>query len=354
MALFSMRVQVIKRSAGRSVVAAAAYRSGEKLHDDRQNIVHDYSRRKDVERTELMLPATVPSWVQGISREAFWNRVDANEKRKDAQTARELRLMLPRGLPYEDRIRLVRDYVTRCFVNPRGMCADVAWHNKIASDGQAQPHAHVMLTMRPLTANGFGLKSRHDFVPDPEGRTHPDGRPVMIESNSESWNSSEFYENTCRVEWERAANVALARVGSSERIDRRSLVERGLARLPEPALRLAFYLKELRGVMRERFGQFQAAKFYQDVEKRAKAAFVIADTPSGTATEGRTESVLHGSRRDETPVQRFTRFFGWIERQIERLAPPAPVREPTQPKGIETPERAPPRSFPTHGMDMER
>ena len=278
MALFSMRMQVIKRSAGRSLMGAVAYRSGERIYDQRQDMIHDYSRRGDVERAELMFPADAPEWTKGITREAFFNRVDIFEKRKDAQTARELRLMIPRELPPAERVAVVRDYVARCFVS-RGMVADIAWHNKVASDGQEQPHAHVLLTMRPLTVDGFGQKVRHDWVESPDGRRHPDGHPVMVESNAESWNSNTYYER-CREDWEKTANDALARIGSTERIDRRSLIERGLARLPEPALRLAFHLKELRGGMQSRWGQFQVARHYKEIERRSKGVFRMADTPA--------------------------------------------------------------------------
>jgi hypothetical protein len=142
------------------------------------------------------------------------------------------------------------------------------------------------------------------MVPDPSGRTHPDGRPVLVESNPDSWNSAAYYER-CREEWEKTANEALERAGSEERIDRRSYLERGLSRLPEPALRLAHHLKELRGVMQERFGQWQYARFYRGVEERAKEAF---------------------SQFEQTPfaveaAQRMERFFGWFDRQIDRLAP---------------------------------
>lgn len=324
MALFSMRIQQIKRSAGRSAVAAAAYRAGERLHDVRQDMVHDYSRRSGVERSEIMLPADAPAWVQGISREDLWNAVEAGEKRKDAQTARELRIMIPRELSPEARISVVRDYVARAFV-ARGMIADIAWHNKVASDGLDQPHAHVMLTMRSLTDSGWGKKSRHDWVPDPQGRTQPDGRPVMVESNADSWNSIAYYEQ-CRADWENIANDALARAGSDQRIDRRSLLERGLARMPEPALRLAWYMKDLYGVMRERFGQFQVARHYREVEKRAQAAFRKHD-PTG-----------HGTASVDARAT-FDRFFGWFDRQIERLAP---ARDAPDMPHHETPPRAPP------------
>jgi ATP-dependent exoDNAse (exonuclease V) alpha subunit len=301
MAIFSIRMQVIKRSGGRSSVAAAAYRSGEKLHDDRQGITHDYRNRGGVEHTEILLPENAPAWAQGIDRETLWNTVEAGEKRKDSQTARELRIMIPRELDPQQRIDVVRAFILKSFVS-HGMVADICWHNKIASDGQEQPHAHVMLTMRPLVAEGFGNKVRHDWVADPEGRTHPDGRPVMVVSNTQSWNCPDYYER-CREDWENTANTALARAGSAERIDRRSLLERGLSRLPEPALRLAFYLNDLRGVLKERFGQWQFAQHYRAVEQRAKNAFGKLDPGSGEA-----------ARTTE-------RFFGWFERQLDRLDP---------------------------------
>ena len=306
-----MRMQVIKRSAGRSSVAAAAYRAGEKLHDHRQGITHDYRNRGGVEHSEILLPDDAPAWVQGFGRESRWIAVVLGEKLKVALTARDLGLMLPRELSPDERIRVVREFVVRSFVS-RGMVADVCWHNKSASDGRDQPHAHCMLLMRPLTDAGFGPKSRHDWVPDPEGRTHPDGRPVMVESNRDSWNSAAYYE-TCREAWEITANAALARAGSAERIDRRSFLERGLARMPEPALRLAHYLQDLRGVLKERFGQWQFARHYRAVEERATQAWrtINAITPT----------TVPANRRDPTPIHRAARYFAWFERQLDRLDP---------------------------------
>jgi ATP-dependent exoDNAse (exonuclease V) alpha subunit len=306
MALFSWSMQIIKRSSGRSVVAAAAYRAGERLRDERQGITHDYRRRSGVEHREILLPPKAPPWCANISREALWNTVEATEKRKDAQVARELRIMIPRELPPEVRLTTVRDYVERSFVS-KGMVADVAWHNKVASDGQEQPHAHVLLTMRPLTGTGFGPKSRHDWVADPTGRTHPDGRPVMVVSNADSWNSPDYFER-CRENWETTANAALAAAGREERIDRRSLLERGLSRLPEPALRLAWYMRDLYGCMKERFGHFQMAKHYQAVERSTRKAFASID-----------QSATHSAKGADVKE----RFFNWFDRQLARLEPAA-------------------------------
>lgn len=309
MALFSMRMQIISRGSGRSSVAAAAYRAGEKLHDERRGVTHDYRNRGGVEHQEILLPERAPEWVRDIGREALWNAVEAGEKRKDSQTARELRIMIPRELSPDDRIAVVRDFVLKNFVS-RGMVADVCWHNKVASDGLENVHAHVMLTMRPLADSGFGAKVRHDWVPDPSGRIHPDGRPVMVVSNDQSWNCPDFYERT-REDWENTANAALARAGSAERIDRRSLLERGLSRLPEPALRLAYHLKDLRGVLKERFGQWQYARHYRAIEERTKDAFAKI-----------------GSGDPALVVRTAQRFIGWFDRQMERLEPArAPARD---------------------------
>jgi ATP-dependent exoDNAse (exonuclease V) alpha subunit len=313
MALFSWSMQIIKRSAGRSSVAASAYRSGERLRDFRTDTTHDYRRRSGVEHTEILLPADAPDWCRSIGREALWNRVEAGEKRKDAQVARELRIMIPRELSPDARLNTIRDYLTKAFVS-KGMIADVAWHNTTASDGSEQPHAHVMLTMRPLTEEGFGPKSRHDWIEDPSGRTHPDGRPVMVVSNEDSWNCPAYFDR-CREDWENIANTALAQAGTEARIDRRSLLARGLLRLPEPALRLAWYLKDLHGCMKDRFGHFQMARHYRAVEDAAKAAFARMETqPNRLGDRAR---MAH-------------RFYDWIERQIDRLQPPPPPsRDPS-------------------------
>ncbi|MEJ7927038.1 MobQ family relaxase [Sphingobium sp. AN641] len=322
MAIFSMRVQVVKRSSGRSVIAAAAYRSGTRLHDQRQGITHDYRNKRGVECSEMIFPKDAPAWVQGIDREGFWNAVDASEKRRDAQTAREIYVSIPRELSPDERVRVVRDFVTDSFVS-KGMVADIAWHLVPASDGGDNCHAHVMLTMRPLVAGGFGNKVRHEYIPDPQGRAHPDGRVMLVESNSQSWNSAAYYE-TCRLRWEQLANDALQRAGSSERIDRRSLLERGIARLPEPMLGAAYHMKELYGRMKDRFGQYLAAKHAREVEQRATVALDRLDTISPAEA-----------------MRTVERFRAWFDRKLDHL-----------PMAREGP--MPDFSTPSHSPDMER
>ena len=207
MAIFHMRAQVISRSAGRSAIAAAAYRAGERLRDERTGQMHDYSRKAFVEHREILAPGNAPAWMH--DRAALWSGVEAAEKRKDAQLAREVHFSLPRELDKGQRIDLIREFCQREFV-ARGMIADIAIHNPSGRDGGEQPHAHVMLTTRVLTGEGFGPKERN-------------------------WNDKGLYEGW-RERWADHANRSLERVGSGERIDHRSFAKRDIDREPEPKL----------------------------------------------------------------------------------------------------------------------
>lgn len=302
MAIYALNMQIISRGKGRSVVAAAAYRSGSKLHDERLDRVHDYTRKQGVEHSEILLPPNAPAWLHGIDRETLWNRVDAAEKRKDSQTAREVWVAIPRELSQEARFALVREFVENAFTR-HGMIADVCFHAPRATDGGINYHAHIMLTTRPATETGFGPKSRHERIPDPSGRVRPDGKPLYIDSK-ESWNSLSMLDDT-RLAWEVAANKALEAVGSAARIDRRSYLERGIAKVAEPWLApVAFHMRELRGAMRERFSQWRYARFARQVEDQTKTAF---------------DRLGAGGARSGDAVQTVRRFHAWFDRQIARL-----------------------------------
>jgi len=206
-AIYHLSAKVISRSAGRSATAAAAYRSGERIADERTGQAFDYTRRSGVEHREILRPADAPAWMG--DRAQLWNAVEKIEARKDAQLAREIEVAIPRELDREARQALVREFVTTEFV-ARGMIADVAWHMGRASDGGQHPHAHVLLTMRALTGEGFGPKNR-------------------------DWNDRDLLEGW-RERWAEHANRALERAGHEERIDHRSHKARGLEREPEPKL----------------------------------------------------------------------------------------------------------------------
>lgn len=194
MALFHLSAKVIGRAQGRSVVAAAAYRSASALRDARAGTVHDYRGKGGVVHREILAPADAPDWMR--DRERLWNAVEAAERRRDAQLAREVELALPRELGPEVQLALVRGFVGQRFVEA-GMVADLCVHDAQARGGGAQPHAHVLLTMRVLTAGGFGAKER-------------------------GWNATSALEGW-RAAWAEAVNAALAQAGRAERVDHRTL-----------------------------------------------------------------------------------------------------------------------------------
>ena len=190
-AIYHFNAQLVSRSTGASAVAGAAYRAGERLVDARTGEAHDYRARDDLDGAEIMAPREAPAWAQDRAR--LWNAVEAAERRKDAQVAREVRVAIPRELRPEDGRALVRDYAQRAFV-ARGMVADLAYHG-----GQGEnPHAHIMLTTRSISPEGFGPKNR-------------------------DWNKKEQLASW-REDWAASANRALERRGHAERIDHRTLV----------------------------------------------------------------------------------------------------------------------------------
>ncbi|SHK74312.1 MobA/MobL family protein, partial [[Clostridium] lactatifermentans DSM 14214] len=163
-------VSIIKRSEGRSAVAAAAYRSGTKLTNEWDGLTHDYTRKGGVVHAEIMLPAHAPP--EFADRSTLWNSVEQIEKARDSQLAREIEAALPRELSREQQLALVRAYVKDNFVD-KGMCADFAIHDK----GTGNPHVHIMLTVRPLKENGaWGAKCRKAYDLDENGQRIPDGK----------------------------------------------------------------------------------------------------------------------------------------------------------------------------------
>jgi len=144
-AIYHFSAKVISRANGSSAVASAAYRSGSQLFDERLGRSHNFSNKAGVIHSEILAPEGSPERWQ--DRSILWNEVEALEKRKDAQLAREVEFAIPRELDQAQGIALARDFVQREFV-ARGMVADLNVHWDIGPDGEAKPHAHVMLSMR--------------------------------------------------------------------------------------------------------------------------------------------------------------------------------------------------------------
>ena len=246
-AIFHCPIQIIKRSVGRSAVAAAAYRSGERLTNEWDGKTHDYTHKPGIVHKEIMLPAHAPPEFQ--DRSTLWNSVEQIEKASDAQLAREIEVALPVELSRAEQLALVRSFVKDNFV-AEGMCADFALHDK----GDGNPHAHILLTIRPLKPDGrWGPKCRKVYDLDSQGNRIPDGKGGWKNHREDTtdWNNRENAEKW-RAAWAAYANRALEAAGRPERIDHRSYKRQGIEKIPSIHMGVAASQMERRGIQTEK------------------------------------------------------------------------------------------------------
>lgn len=229
----NLHITTIRRSTGRSAVAASAYRSavacaayraGEEMRDNRYNKTHDYSRKENVLHSEIIAPEGAPEWMN--NRQSLWNAVEAGEKRKDAQLAKEIILVLPRNLDLEQHKEVIRGFVQENIVNKYNLVADFAIHSPDASDGGKNPHAHIMFTLRPVEGEGFGKKLTGYL----DGGL--DGKQAL-----QDW----------RFAYEAQLNKTSENADSEIRFDLRNLKEKGINREPQPKIGQKVNYLEKRG-----------------------------------------------------------------------------------------------------------
>jgi Ti-type conjugative transfer relaxase TraA len=251
MAIYHLHVKVIGRKSGSSAVASAAYRSASRLRDDRLERSHDFSGKRGVVQSEVMLPENAPeAWSD---RERLWNDVEAFEIRKDAQLAREVEFAIPREMTQAQGIELARDFVRAEFVE-QGMIADLNVHWDFGEDGMPKPHAHVMLTMRAVDENGFGQKARE-------------------------WNRTEMVERW-RERWAELANERLAELDIDARIDHRSLETQGIALEPQSQIGAPAKRLENRAIEGDGAETADRAEMHREIA-RGNGARIIADPSLG-------------------------------------------------------------------------
>ncbi len=277
MAIFHFSAKVIGRSSGRSAVAAAAYRAGERLHDERIDRTHDFTNKAGVLHSEVMLPKGAPEAF--ADRATLWNAVEAAEKRKDAQLAREVEFALPRELTKKDNIKLAREFVKAEFVE-KGMIADLNVHWDIGEDGKAKPHAHVMLTMREVTKDGFGAKVR-------------------------DWNKTALIEQW-RERWADHVNRALAERDIDARIDHRSLEAQGIALEPQDKIGPAASRIGGRGLEAERIEEHRAIAQRNGERIIANPALALGcdHAPAGDVHQARPCRLRSPAQRRQGAVRR--------------------------------------------------
>ncbi len=236
MAIYHNSVSIIQRSAGRSSVAAAAYRSGQKLTDERTGIIHDYTRKSGVDKSIILTPINA-DWI--TDRQQLWNHVEATERRGDAQLAREITLAIPGELSRDNQVQLVCEYVQKNYID-LGMIADVNFHG-MDSDN---PHAHIMVSMRDLKIDeqgdvGFGNKNRE-------------------------WNDKKLLVKN-RENWAKIANRYLVAAGFSDRqIDHRSNATRQIETIPQIHLGVAAAAMRKKGIESERGDEYDRIDIAND------------------------------------------------------------------------------------------
>ena len=235
MAIYHLSAKVISRGSGRSAVAAAAYRAAERLHDDRLGRDQDFTAKTGVMHREVLLPDGAPEAWQ--DRATLWNAVEAAEKRKDAQVAREVEVALPRELSQAEGIALARDFAAREFV-ARGMVADVCVHWPQGDDGEAKPHAHILLTTRRVEPGQDGMAGRFG-------------------AKAREWNATELLVGW-RERWAGLANARLAKQGHDARVDHRSLAVQGIPLEPQHKVGPAGQRRAARGEAAERRAEHDA------------------------------------------------------------------------------------------------
>ena len=248
MAIFHCPIKPISRGKGKSAVAAAAYRSGEKLTNEYDGITHDYTKKRGIVHTEILLPEHAPPSFS--DRGALWNAVEKIEKSKNAQLARDIEVALPVELSREEQIRLVREYCSSQFVS-KGMCADFCLHDK--NDGN--PHAHILLTMRPFNEDGtWGYKQKKKYILDENGAKIY--VPVKRQYECETVQTTDWNEQTKAEEWRAAwaehINRYLEQAGHAERVDHRSYKRQGIDKIPTVHMGAAAIQMEKRGIATER------------------------------------------------------------------------------------------------------
>jgi ATP-dependent exoDNAse (exonuclease V) alpha subunit len=281
-AYFFMQISSVARSAGRRATASAAYRAGERLRDERSGRVHNFTHRRDVLHTELLLPGqyaeSQPDWAR--ERERLWNMAERAEKRYSARVAREYQVALPAELSAPQRIALARTFAREVSERYR-VVVDLAVHAPRPGSDPRHFHAHLLTTTREVTPAGLGAKAGLDLSARERAR------------RGLSDHRSEYLH--LRERWATLTNDALRAAHVDARIDHRSLSAQGIDREPLPRIPLAHLKMEQRGLRSEvaeriRSEHRRRVDLRQERSLRAGAGTAAAETPRRDLEQVRSEA----------------------------------------------------------------
>lgn len=264
MAIFRMQINSIARSAGRRATAAAAYRSGERIRDERSGELHNFNRRRDVAHAEIFLPsqfdgASIP-WAR--NREKLWNAVEHAEKRHNARVAREYQVTLPFELDAAQRLSLARAF-SREIAERYKVAVDLAVHDPGPDGDPRNFHAHLLTTTREVTPTGLGAKTGLDMAARERRRRElPDHKQEFV---------------NVRERWAALTNEALQAANVTARVDHRSLVDQGINREPLPNIPIMHLKMEQRG-LRSQLAERLRAEYRERVQRREARALETHST----------------------------------------------------------------------------
>jgi ATP-dependent exoDNAse (exonuclease V) alpha subunit len=309
--MFRMQISSVARGAGRRATAAAAYRSGERVRDERTGELFNYSRRRDVLHTEIFLPSQfdgVPvAWAR--SRERLWNTAEHAEKRHNARVAREYQLALPAELDGVRRVALARAFA-REIAERYKVAVDLAVHEPRPDGDPRNFHAHLLTTTREVTPAGLGAKVGLDMsLRERLRRALPDHRQEFV---------------NVRERWATLTNQALRDANVDARIDHRSLAAQGIDREPSPAIPLMHLKMEQRGVS-SGLAERLRADYRERVARRLErvAAPDRSVVPAAEQAAPSAQAVVSAETRDVQEVRRRARE-AWLQlrsREHSRVAP---------------------------------
>ena len=235
MANFHIEIKPVKRAAGQKATAAAAYRAGERIRDERTGKSHNHSHRKDVTHTEIFLPSQLGEapmpWAR--DRASLWNTAEAAEKRGNSRVAREFQVSLPSELSPTQRLALARGFA-RELSDRYGIAVDLALHDPKAGGDPRHFHAHLLATTREVTPTGLGAKTGLDM------------QAVQRARRGLSDHSEEY--TAVRERWAAHVNEAFREANLELRVDHRTLAAQGIDRQPMVYVPMEFYRSEIKGL----------------------------------------------------------------------------------------------------------
>src|SRR5438270_824231 len=289
MAKYFLHVKVFSRGKGSRVTRAAAYRAGERIHDDRTSESYDYSDRQDIPHKEILLPSqlagrTDVNWAR--ERSALWNAVEQAGQRRNARLAREVLVTLPPELAQAERTELARR-CSRELADRYGRAVDLAVHEPRAGSDERHHHAHLLMTAREVRPGGLGPRTIREL-----SGTARHARGLGPTRDELLW---------IRERWAQLTNEALREAGLEERVDHRSYRDQGIDREPTPLMPRNIYYAERNSGRPHPAAEDIRARHRERIEARSRGPRALARVLEAQKKEGRRRAMEDAARKRGLP-----------------------------------------------------